>query len=296
MLKLLVLRGFPASGKSTYALDLISKDKSYIRVNRDSIREMLSLPFSKDTEKLVKKYRDNMIFDALKSGYNVISDDTNLSDRHINHFRHRFGKMAEIIVKDDFMNVPLDVLLERNRKREKSVPEKVIIEMFDRFGNKNVKKEKKEPVKPVFSYDENLPFCIICDIDGTVALHWNRSPFEFDKVYEDVINVPVMEMLSRFDVSGLNVLFVSGREGTKYCRKMTELWLCDYLPENINKFKLYMRNEGDMRKDAIIKEEIYNEYIKGKYNVLFVLDDRNQTVMKWRDLGLSCFQVADGNF
>jgi len=51
-----------------------------------------------------------------------------------------------------------------------------------------------------------------------------------------------------------------------------------------------------MRKDVIIKQEIYEEHIKDKYDVLFVMDDRNQVVEFWRSIGLTCFQVAEGNF
>ena len=57
-----------------------------------------------------------------------------------------------------------------------------------------------------------------------------------------------------------------------------------------------MRTIGDHRSDFIIKQEIYEREFKGKYNVLYVLDDRNQTVNMWRALGLTCLQVAAGDF
>ena len=50
------------------------------------------------------------------------------------------------------------------------------------------------------------------------------------------------------------------------------------------------------RKDAITKSELYDNNIKGKYEILFVLDDRKQIVDKWRELRLTCLQIADGNF
>lgn len=59
---------------------------------------------------------------------------------------------------------------------------------------------------------------------------------------------------------------------------------------------LYMRPEGDVRKDTEIKREIFDNYIRDKYRVLFVLDDRNSVVKMWRDLGLKCLQVAEGDF
>lgn len=58
-----------------------------------------------------------------------------------------------------------------------------------------------------------------------------------------------------------------------------------------------MRAAGDYRKDAVIKKEMFDTQIEGKYFVEFVLDDRNQVVDLWRkDLNLPCFQVYYGDF
>ena len=58
-----------------------------------------------------------------------------------------------------------------------------------------------------------------------------------------------------------------------------------------------MRDDGDYRKDNITKLEMYNKHIKGKYDVEFVLDDRDSVVKMWRDeLDLTCMQVDWGNF
>ena len=57
-----------------------------------------------------------------------------------------------------------------------------------------------------------------------------------------------------------------------------------------------MRKAGDQRSDAIVKREIYEQQIRGKFNVHCVFDDRQSVVDLWRSLGLSCFQVADGDF
>lgn len=57
-----------------------------------------------------------------------------------------------------------------------------------------------------------------------------------------------------------------------------------------------MRPEGDIRKDSIVKREIFENYIRDYYNIQFVLDDRNQVVEMWRSLGLKCLQVQEGDF
>lgn len=87
------------------------------------------------------------------------------------------------------------------------------------------------------------------------------------------------------------IVFVSGREAAY--EEPTRKFLVKH---GIKYDKLIMRKTGDHRKDAIIKAEIYEEYIKGHYNVLFVLDDRDQVVAMWRGKGLTCFQVDYGNF
>ena len=57
-----------------------------------------------------------------------------------------------------------------------------------------------------------------------------------------------------------------------------------------------MRPKGDNRPDTEVKREIYEREIRDKYNVLLVIDDRNSVVQQWREMGLPCFQVAEGDF
>jgi hypothetical protein len=57
-----------------------------------------------------------------------------------------------------------------------------------------------------------------------------------------------------------------------------------------------MRPENDMRKDSVVKSELFWEHVAPNYNVQFVLDDRDQVVDFWRSIGLVCWQVAPGDF
>ena len=62
-------------------------------------------------------------------------------------------------------------------------------------------------------------------------------------------------------------------------------------------YPLLMRKDGDNRPDQIVKRELYERHVVGLYEVEGVLDDRAKVVRMWRDeLGLTCLQVADGNF
>lgn len=129
---------------------------------------------------------------------------------------------------------------------------------------------------------------IICDIDGTLALHAHRGPFDWDKIGTDEPYEAVRDVL---DMMTYHVILVTGRE-EKY-RGETVAWL---MKHRVMFHELHMRPTGDRREDSIIKREIYESRIKGKYNVRFVLDDRNRVVKMWREVGLPCFQVAEGDF
>ena len=152
----------------------------------------------------------------------------------------------------------------------------------------HVKKSRIKPEK--YTPNESLQKAYIFDIDGTLALMGNRSPYEWDRVDEDTVNEPVARVLRGMNCNNMSVIICTGRDGV--CEPKTRGWLCD---NNMDFQDLYMRKTGDNRKDSIVKKEMFNE-IKKKYHVLGVFDDRNQTVKMWRDMGLTCFQVAEGNF
>ena len=54
--------------------------------------------------------------------------------------------------------------------------------------------------------------------------------------------------------------------------------------------------KGNRLDDKIVKECLYRTHVEPRFNVKFVLDDRNRVVDMWRSLGLKCLQVAEGNF
>ena len=55
----------------------------------------------------------------------------------------------------------------------------------------------------------------------------------------------------------------------------------------------YMRQEGDYRKDTIIKSEMLDKMRKDGYNPILAFDDRPAIVQMWRDRDL---KVADVGF
>lgn len=133
------------------------------------------------------------------------------------------------------------------------------------------------------------PRAIVCDIDGTLAHMGERSPYDWHRVGEDTLDQVIIDLLRHFN--DRVIILVSGRDES--CRAET----ADWLAANKVPFQhLYMRQTGDNRKDVVIKKELHEAHIKGKFQVDFVLDDRNQVVKMWREQGLKCLQVAEGDF
>lgn len=133
---------------------------------------------------------------------------------------------------------------------------------------------------------------VICDIDGTLAHMQGRSPYDYSPgaVLTDAVDETIRQVLwdLKEDVA---IILVSGRKSE--CLDDTNKWLAD---NKIEYDWLYMRASDDNRNDAIVKQEIYKKYIEPSYKVDFVLDDRNRVVKMWRELGLKCLQVQEGDF
>lgn len=279
MAKLLVLKGLPASGKSTHAFELVKQ--GWKRVNKDDLRAMIDGgKWSKENEEIIRYAEYFIARGLLQGGFSVVVDDTNFAWKDI----------WEIIAKDEgadfevkYFDTPPDECVMRDAKRgDKSVGAEVIWKMYRKYVEPTI-------VKPV--RDACLPDAFIFDIDGTLARMKNRSPFDWAKVGEDEPIQDVVSMVDNMSRLGYTIIYMSGRDSI--CRGETYEWLDKY---GLPKSYLYMRAEGDSRKDFIVKKELYETHIKDKYNVLGVFDDRNQVVALWRSLGLTCYQVAEGNF
>ena len=239
---------------------------------------------------------------AIQAGHDVIADNCHLTPSLPRTYRKEFAREGVVFVVRDFTNIDIEECKRRDSQREVPVGPEVI----DRLAKSHEKARKNgwrltdkwmnpEPyVKPVpVQHIKGLLPAIICDIDGTIADHeGNRSPYDYTRVAGDKPRQNIVDIVRLFQIVGQDtVLFVSGRDSS--CRNDTLTWLED---QGLRPTHLYMRPEGDDRPDYIIKHEIFDKEIRGQFNVRFVLDDRDQVVRLWRDLGLDCLQVAEGAF
>lgn len=134
-LKLILTKGIPGSGKSTWAKKWVEEDPvNRIRVNRDDIRRMFGPYWIPEREDFTSIVEDIIIEEALANGKSIVVDATNL--KHPN----RWNILADIYDAEylfqDFTDVPLELCIERDKNREHQVGEEVIRNFYKKYIQK----------------------------------------------------------------------------------------------------------------------------------------------------------------
>lgn len=295
MTELILTRGVPASGK-TYWAKMHAEAYGYVRVNRDELRTELNVKHG-ENEPLVTKIQHSRVKELLRNNVPVIVDDTNLTARFVKEWLKLAQEQGAFVTFSDFPISYEEACARDDGRFEGQVGHEVIKSFFDRFVKKGklpevptLEVEAPRVFKPVVR-DDSLPAAYIVDTDGTVALMDGRSPYDPTKYHTDKPNDDVIALVNSLWELGYTIIGVSGRD--EDYRWATEAWWHTY---GVPFEEFYMRPSGDKRKDDIIKDELYEKHIAGRYNVLGVLDDRDRVVAMWRAKGLTVFQVADGAF
>ena len=141
---------------------------------------------------------------------------------------------------------------------------------------------------------------VVVDIGGTISKVGDRvkclesTPKDWDSFYarcgEDLPNEDVLACVKALQCI-YTIILLSGRRES--CRKDTLDWLRKY---DIDADFVLLRKDNDHRHDTIVKPEILLNFLGSYDEVAFVLEDRTSVVKKWRELGLTCLQVAEGDF
>lgn len=290
---LLILRGVPASGKSTHATEL--QKQGWTVVNRDSIRFALYGAYwgKGINEDVVTDVENKAIESALAQNANVVVDATNLNKKALKTKLSLASRYGAWVAYEDF-TVPIMVAFERDKNRERQVGWKVLRSFFERYkiNPESGKLPEPLPLWPKFEKyvgNPNLNSAYIVDTDGTVANNqphrgpYDTSKYHLDTVHEHVANV--VRSLSR----DLFIIGLSGRDN-EFAQVTRDWWMKNDIPFD----KFYFRPDGDKRVDAIIKYELFKKHIEPNFNVLGVFDDRPQVLRMWRSIGVPVFDVGSG--
>lgn len=301
MSTLTIYRGVPGSGKTTDALKEVRDTPGTVRVSRDDIRFTNFGVYWGVDENLVTKLQYAAFKSAFEYGAPVISDATNLVAKDVRSQMELADKYGYDVEFRDFP-VDVDEAIRRDAAREKQVGEKVIRSFHQRFIRKDgslppipaIVKQDSLIFQPYVAPGPGFPHAILVDIDGTLAHMTNRGPYDTSKYADDDFDhtiANIVEQVANRHGQNCHIIVMSGRDAA--FRDVTLQWMNDF---DFGPDALIMRPEGDLRNDAIVKNELFEQHIAGKYNVDFVLDDRDRVVKMWRAKGLKCLQVADGDF
>jgi predicted kinase len=286
-MKLILTKGLPASGKTTWAKEYIQKYPETANLCKDDLR--LQLSGTNKREKRIVKVRDLLTEYYFEQGYSVIWSDTNLNPVHLRRATELAAQYQVELKIQDFTDVPLAECIRRDLVRSNSVGQQAIEQMYYDY----LHKPESPPV-----YDPQLPDCYLVDIDGTLALvggaspleNRGRSPFAWDRVGEDALNLAVAQTIAKLGRDS-QIVLLSGRSSV--CYDLTVTWLKEH---NIEYKDLLMRPVNDQRPDEILKSELYYFHIRDRYNVIGVIDDRPKVCRMWRSLGLIVFQVGNPDY
>lgn len=281
-LTLLIMRGLPASGKSTVAKELL-KSKQWKRVNRDLLREMLhNNAFSGQNERVTIEVEKAIVTALLKDGFNVVVDDCNISEHHAQMWL-AIAVANGAKFKQNHIATTWQECIERDKGRDNSVGAHVIKQMALQY-NLLLDKDISRGI-------------VVCDIDGTIANidhrlhHVQKEPKDwksfFSEMDKDTVREDVKAQIKQCEEDGYDIIFVSARP--EDYREVTERWLIDNVGYNF----VLMRKGGDKRPDTIVKQEIYDKYLK-HHNVVRVYDDRPSVIRMWEENGLQVIDCGQG--
>ena len=290
-MKATILIGISGSGKSTYIAQNTHDQFGPSVISKDNIRKSLIKNYNpnknlwdqysfKDNEDSINSLFDIQLREAAKNKQNIIIDNTNLSkskNERLERLLKNYG-YVEINIINFNLTDNINFYLENNQNRINTIPMRAINDQYLLAAQSGYLELSSSNIALV-------------DIDGTVAIKCDRSPFEYNKADNDTPNQYVIDTINAlYETKRIDYIqFLSGRESYSY--ELTRDWLIRH-GFDMNKHRLLMRKTRDCRRDSIIKNEIYESCLK-QNNIKYLFDDRNQVVDMWWDNKLPVFHVGD---
>lgn len=304
--KLIICRGIQGSGKSTWAKQWCHEDpENRVRFNNDDIRNMLGDYWIPNRESLVKRMYMHFLHDAMDKHYNIVIDNMNLNQKTIQEIESTVAQVNSVLEKEDKVTytieykdfwTPVDECIRRDAMRPNPIGEKVIKQTWRRYRNFIIQQSINEMLSKRPAHVDGARPAILVDMDATLCLNTTGRPYYGDGAAEGMVNDVAIEGICNL-VKALyekrTIFIITGREGTPEIIEATKQWLDS---NGIKVDGLFFRPVKDYSPGADCKRKIYEDNIKGKYNVEFVLDDNYKCVEMWREQGLVCLQPNEGKF
>lgn len=169
----------------------------------------------------------------------------------------------------------------------------------DNFNTPDAVEAAGYPLEAAPGPNPSLSWCIVVDLDGTLYNSDHRSHWNFDpeEILSDTVVPHVAQIVDLYSLTLRQpVFFLTGRGASAGEKEATlrQLSLIGFDSNHPRNWFLHTRAVGDYRNDAVVKLEMYNQHIRGKYNVSLVLDDRPRVIRMWQELGLPVLAARPG--
>lgn len=200
-----ILRGAPASGKSTWIENnhleqyTLSADKIRVMYQSPILNKEGNFVITQNNDGKVWKFLFNILEERMARGEFVIIDATHYKSELLNRYKQLISKYRYRAFVVDFTDVPLDVLLARNNARDeyKRVPEETIRKMSAVFEQDTEVSKKFNILKPtdavaklyedlVYDYSEYDKVVFFGDIHGCyepIKSYFEERPFDEKTAY-----------------------------------------------------------------------------------------------------------------
>lgn len=137
---IIICRGLPSSGKTTWAKNWTSEDPEHrIRYNDDDIRNMLGKHHVPSRENIVNAVKSSVLSTAMNNGYDIVIDNINLNIKdyetipiRIANYERGWHEYNYVIEFRNFPT-PLEECIKRDSLRPDAVGEEVIRNIYNKY-------------------------------------------------------------------------------------------------------------------------------------------------------------------
>ena len=293
-IKVKILRGCSGSGKTTLRKEWLSKQR-YGIISRDELRNALFAQYgnniNNEQEVIITNISHELLQQYIKRRMDIIIDNTNLRAKDVRSYLEiieYYNKLNDNITIEfiDLTDIPLKKLKEQNNNRDTAIAESEVERQFETSRTNKTFYEDIHRRGEKLNNDINKPPVVIFDLDGTLAFKSkNRGWYDTEGFIDDTLNDYVYNNYILHKNAGHKIIICTAREIAS--RLETWEWLKQ---NNIECDQIYFRANGDSRKDATVKKEMWMEILENYY-IVCLYDDRVDVVKHARSLGMNVFSV-----
>lgn len=302
--KIILTRGIPGSGKSTWARAWVEESpETRIRINYNDLRNMMGPYWVPSREHML----DYIMWPAINaaayndSSYDIVIDNMNLNPKvwkrfeewlltfNQSSFATEHKRQYKLEFKDFF--IPVEECIKRDAMRPNPIGEKTIKEIWRKYRHFIQTTSVEKYVSNMRAFDLSKPNCVVIDMDSTMCFNMSKRPWygkgSTEMMLDDVPNINMVQLLQIIH-KDCPVIVCTGRDTSQ--KEVTKQWLAKY---DIFPTKIYMRQKYDFRKGVEVKEELINQILE-EYNIIAIFEDSEPIVQKLRDMGLTVLQPNKG--